>query len=77
MCQVKKTIIKQKRDILKSGENRFSFETPADEKINALFSALADVSGYIFVDCTNDEADEISKRALVMAGVAVRVMRVF
>ena len=58
----------------KSGENRFSFPTPTPEKINSLFSALSDVAGYIFVDCTNDESDEISKKALTMSDVAVRVI---
>lgn len=58
----------------KSGENRFSFPTPTPEKINSLFSALSDVAGYIFVDCTNDESDEISKKALAMSDVAVRVI---
>lgn len=58
----------------KSGENRFSFPTPTPEKINSLFSALSEVAGYIFVDCTNDEADEISKKALAMSDVAVRVI---
>lgn len=58
----------------KAGENRFSFPTPTPEKINSLFSALSDVAGYIFVDCTNDETDEISKKALAMADIAVRVI---
>ena len=48
----------------KAGENRFSFPTPTPEKINSLFSALSDVAGYIFFDCTNDETDEISKKAI-------------
>lgn len=58
----------------KAGENRFSFPTPTPEKINSLFSALLDVAGYVFVDCTNDETDEISKKALAMADIAVRVI---
>lgn len=58
----------------KAGESRFSFPTPTPEKINSLFSALSDVAGYIFVDCTNDETDEISKKALAMADIAVRVI---
>ena len=58
----------------KAGENRFSFPTPTAEKINSLFSALSDVAGYIFVDCTNDETDEISKKALAMADIAVSVI---
>lgn len=58
----------------KAGENRFSFPTPTPEKINALFSALSDVAGYIFVDCTNDETDEISKKAMLTADKAIRVI---
>lgn len=58
----------------KAGENRYSFPTPTPEKINSLFSALADVAGYIFVDCTNDETDEISKKALAMADAVVRII---
>lgn len=58
----------------KAGENRFSFPTPTPEKINSLFSALSDVAGYIFVDCTNDETDESSKKALAIADIAVRII---
>lgn len=58
----------------KAEENRFSFPTPTPEKINALFSALSDVAGYIFVDCTNDEADEISKKAILTADKVIRVI---
>lgn len=58
----------------KAGENRYSFPTPTPEKINSLFSALSDVAGYIFVDCTNDENDEISKKALAMADAVVRII---
>lgn len=58
----------------KAGENRYSFPTPTPEKINSLFFALSDVAGYIFVDCTNDETDEISKKALAMADAVVRII---
>ncbi len=58
----------------KAGENRFSFPAPTPEKINSLFSALSDVAGYIFVDCTNDETDEISKKALALADIVVRII---
>ncbi|MCM1364983.1 MAG: hypothetical protein NC122_08020 [Faecalibacterium sp.] len=58
----------------KAGENRYSFPTPTPEKINSLFSALPETAGYIFVDCTNDETDEISKKALAMADIAVRII---
>ncbi len=58
----------------KAGENRYSFPTPTPEKINALFSALTDEAGYIFVDCTNEKDDEISKKALAVADVAVRII---
>lgn len=58
----------------KAGENRYSFPTPTPEKINSLFSALSDVAGYIFVDCTNDEGDEISKKALAVADAVVRII---
>lgn len=58
----------------KAGENRFSFPTPTPEKINSLLSALSDVAGYIFVDCTNDETDEISKKAILTADKVIRVI---
>lgn len=58
----------------KAGENRYSFPTPTPEKINSLFSALSDVTGYIFVDCTNDESDAISQKALAMADSVVRII---
>lgn len=58
----------------KAGENRYSFPTPTPEKINSLFSALSETAGYIFVDCTNDETNEISKKALALADTIVRII---
>lgn len=58
----------------KAGENRYSFPTPTPEKINALFSALSETAGYIFVDCTNEKDDEISKKAFAVADIAVRII---
>lgn len=58
----------------KSGEGEFSFPSLNEQKISALFNALSDYAEYVFVDCSNDSKDSISKRALANADVAVRVM---
>lgn len=58
----------------KAGEGEFSFPTLNEEKISALFNALSDYAEYVFVDCSNDSKDLISKRALASADVTVRVI---
>lgn len=58
----------------KAGETRYSFPEPTTDKINALFDALEDLAGYIFVDCTSDETDLISKKAMNTADIRVRVI---
>lgn len=58
----------------KAGENRYSFPKPTADKINALLDAMADISGYIFVDCADDNSDEISQKALSSADKVIRVI---
>ena len=58
----------------KSGESKFSYPTPTDDKISDLFNALSEIADYIFVDCTDRTDDKISKRALTSADIVFRVM---
>lgn len=58
----------------KAGENKYSFAKLTDDKVNALFNALDDLSGYVFVDCTDDEEDLISQYALIKANAVVMVL---
>lgn len=58
----------------KSGESKFSFPTPTDEKIEELFNSLCETAEYIFVDCTDKTDDKISKRALTTADVVFRIV---
>lgn len=58
----------------KSGESKFSYPTPTDEKITDLFNALSETGDYIFVDCTDRADDKISQRALADADIVFRVL---
>lgn len=57
-----------------AGENRFSFPTPTADKINALFTEINSLAGYVFIDCTADSEDSISRKALQVADKVVRVL---
>lgn len=58
----------------KAGDNRYSFPKPTPDKINALFNAISEIAGYVFVDCTGDFNDEISQKALSSADIQIRVI---
>jgi len=70
--------VKSMKDFLclgfKAGDSKYSFPAPTEDKITALFSSLNEISGYVFVDCSSDEADAISQRALITADVVVRLV---
>lgn len=59
---------------LKSGDGEFSFPALNDEKITSLFNALSEYAEYVFVDCSNDSKDFISKRALETSDISVRMI---
>lgn len=58
----------------RAGDNRLRFATPTQDKINSFFSVLTGMSGYLVVDCTNDETDIISKTAMACGSQLVRVL---
>lgn len=58
----------------KAGENRYSYPEPTSDKADALFKALREIAGYIVVDCTSQENDLVSKKALVCADSVVLVV---
>ena len=59
----------------KNGDNRLRFALPTQDKINSLLKVLTQLSGYLVVDCTNDEADLISKCAIACADNVVCVVK--
>lgn len=58
----------------KAGEGRYSFPAPTEGKITGLFDSLSSIADLIIVDCSNDNDDMISKRALETADIAFRVI---
>lgn len=59
----------------KSGDTKYSFPQPDEKKIEELYSSLQDLAEYVFVDCTNDNADLISVKAKTDADIAVRIIQ--
>mgnify|MGYP004518443749 CR=1 FL=1 len=58
----------------KTGENRYTYPEPTADKVDALFKVLRNMAGYVFVDCTDDENDLISKFALREASEVIMVI---
>ena len=58
----------------KTGENRYTYPEPTADKVDALFNVLRNMAGYVFVDCTDDENDLISKFALREASEVIMVI---
>ena len=58
----------------KSGDSSLSFPQPDKGKLNELFSALSDNAEYIFVDCSNDSRDFLSRKALSVADIVIRTL---
>lgn len=58
----------------KAGDNKFSFPVTTEDKVSDLFKILSEIAGYIVVDCTADETDSISGRAIANADIIIRVI---
>lgn len=58
----------------KAGDGRYSYPLLDDDKVTELFETLSSIAEYIFVDCSNDCTDKISRRALEIADVIFRVI---
>ena len=58
----------------KTGENKYSYAELTPDKVDALFNVLKTMAGYVFVDCTDEENDLISKFALREANEIVMVI---
>lgn len=57
----------------KLGENRYSYPSPTEDKVNELFRAMGEIAEYIVVDCTCDSEELISQMAVSDADVLVQV----
>lgn len=58
----------------KSGDSKYSFPTPTKEKVMNLLDVLSAAEGYVFVDCSNDDSDLISKQAIARADHIIQVI---
>ncbi|MBQ7645862.1 MAG: hypothetical protein IJS94_01210 [Clostridia bacterium] len=75
---LKQTVTSKKRgDVgyigFKLGENKYSYPKPTEDKVEQLFSALADLAEYAVIDCTCDEDDIISTLAKRDCDKALRI----
>lgn len=70
--------VKSMKDFLcfgfKAGENKYSFPVITQDKLIELFNCLMDISGYIVVDCSSDESDAVSRKALSIADKVVQIV---
>ncbi len=57
-----------------SGDSKYSFPTPTKEKVMNLLDVLSAAEGYVFVDCSNDDSDLISKQAIARADHIIQVI---
>ena len=57
-----------------SGDSKYSFPTPTKEKVMNLLDVLSTAEGYVFVDCSNDDSDLISKQAIARADHIIQVI---
>lgn len=58
----------------KSDENKHSYAKLTDDKVNAFFNVLSEMVGYVFVECTENDDDLISRKAINCADSVVLVL---
>lgn len=58
----------------KSGENRYTYPFPTEDKVINLFEILKGLADYIVADCTDNTDDIVSKYALKKADVIINVI---
>ena len=59
---------------LKTGENKYSFPRPTDEKIREFFAALNNTAPTVFIDCSSCFDDHISEAAFRVADVIIQII---
>lgn len=58
----------------KTGENRFSYPAPTEDKIQFLLSVLQELAQYIIVDCSGRYDDIISQMAMKQADTVIQLI---
>lgn len=58
----------------KTGENKYTYPRPTEDKILQLFSCMRELAEYIIVDCVSDMSDLISSMAKSEADIIVQIM---
>ena len=58
----------------KSDENKQSYARVTDDKVNNFFEVLSEMAGYVFVECTEDDDDLISRKAINCADSVILVI---
>ena len=59
---------------LKTGENKFSFAKPTEDKVRELFIACSNIAPIIFVDCSSNFDDLVSEVAMREADINIQLI---
>ena len=58
----------------KSGENRYSYPAPTEDKILGFFQSMKDIAEYVVIDCTSGYDDLISQLAKSHADTVIQMV---
>lgn len=58
----------------KSGENKYTYPRPTEDKVRQLFSCMREISEYIIADCVSDASDLISAMAKTEADSIIQLV---
>ncbi len=58
----------------KAGENRYSYPTPTEDKVQGFFNAVNGIADYLVIDCTNYPDDLISQYAKTHSDMIIQLI---
>ncbi len=58
----------------KSGENKYTYPRPTEDKVRQLFSCMREIADYIIADCVSDASDLISAMAKSEADTIIQLV---
>ena len=57
-----------------SGENKYSYPRPTEDKITALFRVMKEIADYVIIDCVSDMDDLITRMAINRAENVIQMV---
>lgn len=58
----------------KTGENKYTYPRPTEDKVLQLFSCMRELAEYIIVDCVSDMSDLISSMSKAEADIIIQII---